>query len=99
MEFTGNRDVASPAQSPAPSGLPSSSNVPSTTQSYTNTNNHTTISHSPSTSTGPFQYETYQTFDWDLYLRETKSTAAPVECFKQVQSNINNSIYIFSPIK
>ncbi|KMQ90581.1 polycomb protein scm, partial [Lasius niger] len=78
-----NRDTASPAQSPAPSGLPSSNNVPSTTQSYTNTNNHTTISHSPSTSTGPFQYETYQTFDWDLYLRETKSTAAPVECFKQ----------------
>ncbi|XP_029177478.1 polycomb protein Scm [Nylanderia fulva] len=78
-----NRDTASPAQSPAPSGLPSGNNVPSTTQSYTNTNNHTTISHSPSTSTGPFQYETYQTFDWDLYLRETKSTAAPVECFKQ----------------
>lgn len=78
-----NRDPASPAQSPAPSGLSSSNNVPSTTQSYTNTNNHTTISHSPSTSTGPFQYETYQTFDWDLYLKETKSTAAPVECFKQ----------------
>ncbi|XP_072750583.1 polycomb protein Scm [Anoplolepis gracilipes] len=78
-----NRDTASPAQSPVPSGLPSSNNVPSTTQSYTNTNNHTTISHSPSTSTGPFQYETYQTFDWDLYLKETKSTAAPVECFKQ----------------
>ncbi|XP_011262299.1 polycomb protein Scm isoform X1 [Camponotus floridanus] len=78
-----NRDSASPAQSPAPSGLPSNNNVPSTTQSYTNTNNHTTISHSPSTSSGPFQYETYQTFDWDLYLRETKSTAAPIECFKQ----------------
>ncbi|KAL6264798.1 hypothetical protein P5V15_004895 [Pogonomyrmex californicus] len=80
-----NRDPSSPspAPSPAPSGLPSNNNVPSTTQSYINTNNHTTVSHSPSTSTGPFQYETYQTFDWDLYLKETNSTAAPVECFKQ----------------
>ncbi|XP_011168603.2 polycomb protein Scm isoform X2 [Solenopsis invicta] len=80
-----NRDPSSPspAPSPAPSGLPSNNNVPSTTQSYTNTNNHTTVSHPPSTSTGPFQYETFQTFDWDLYLRETKSAAAPIECFKQ----------------
>ncbi|XP_024884244.1 polycomb protein Scm isoform X2 [Temnothorax curvispinosus] len=79
-----NRDPSSPSpvQSPAPSGLPSNNNVPST-QSYTTTNNHTTVSHPPSTSTGTFQYETYQTFDWDLYLRETNSTAAPTECFKQ----------------
>lgn len=80
-----NRDPSSPspAPSPAPSGLPSNNNVPSTTQSYTNTNNHTTVSNPPSTSTGSFQYETYQTFDWDLYLKETNSTAAPNECFKQ----------------
>lgn len=84
IEFKDNRDPSSPVPSPAPSGLSNSNNVPSTTQSYTSTNNHTTISHSPSTSTGPFQYETYQTFDWDLYLKETNSAAAPIECFKQV---------------
>ncbi|KAL0113264.1 hypothetical protein PUN28_012430 [Cardiocondyla obscurior] len=76
-----NRDP-SPVPSPAPSGLSSSNNVPST-QSYTSPNSHTTVSHPPSTSTGPFQYETYQTFDWDLYLKETNSTAASIECFKQ----------------
>lgn len=79
-----NRDQSSPAPSLSPSGLLSGNNVPSTTQSFANTNNHTTVSHPPSTSTGPFQYETYQTFDWDLYLKETNSQAAPVECFKQV---------------
>lgn len=95
-----SRDPSSPASSPAPSGLPSNNNIPSTTQSYTSTNNHTTISHPPSTSNGPFQYETYQTFDWDLYLKETNSTAAPVECFKQVQysliykySNMSSTLY------
>ncbi|KAJ8674907.1 hypothetical protein QAD02_010693 [Eretmocerus hayati] len=36
-----------------------------------------------STTTGTFQYETYQTFDWNLYLKETNSVAAPIECFKQ----------------
>ncbi|XP_012542526.1 polycomb protein Scm isoform X2 [Monomorium pharaonis] len=79
-----NRDPSSPspAPSPAPSGLPSNNNVPSTTQSYTN--NHATVSHSPSTSTGTFKtYESCPTFDWDLYLKETNSTAAPIECFKQ----------------
>ncbi|XP_014476649.1 PREDICTED: polycomb protein Scm isoform X2 [Dinoponera quadriceps] len=79
-----NRDLSSPVPSPAPSGLSTSNNVPSTTQSYTSsTNNHTTVSNSPSTSNGPFQYETFQTFDWDNYLKETNSKAAPIECFKQ----------------
>lgn len=36
--------------------------------------------------TGPFQYETFQPFDWEEYLRETKSTAVPGECFKQAPS-------------
>lgn len=80
-----NRDPSSPVPSPAPSGLPSNNNA-SATQSYTNANNHTTISRSASTSTG-FHVETYQTFDWDLYLRETNSTAAPLEYFKQVNYN------------
>ncbi|XP_015604754.1 polycomb protein Scm isoform X2 [Cephus cinctus] len=78
-----NGEQPSPAASPAPSGLPSGSSAPSTTQSFTGNNNQSNNSHPPSTSTGPFQYETYQTFDWDLYLKETNSSAAPVECFKQ----------------
>ncbi|KAF7395603.1 hypothetical protein HZH68_009653 [Vespula germanica] len=78
-----NKDQSSPASSPVPSNLSNNNSVASATQVYTHTNNHTTASHPPSTSTGPFQYETYQTFDWDLYLKETNSSAAPVECFKQ----------------
>ncbi|KAK9884732.1 hypothetical protein WA026_007577 [Henosepilachna vigintioctopunctata] len=34
-------------------------------------------------SPGPFQYETYQPFDWDEYLKESNSEAAPLHCFKQ----------------
>ncbi|XP_068911715.1 polycomb protein Scm [Tenebrio molitor] len=34
-------------------------------------------------SPGPFQYETYQPFDWDEYLKETNSAPAPANCFKQ----------------
>lgn len=34
-------------------------------------------------SPGPFQYETYQTFDWEEYLRETNSLAAAQICFTQ----------------
>ncbi|KAL2715342.1 polycomb protein Scm [Vespula squamosa] len=78
-----NKDQSSPASSPIPSNLSNNNGVASATQVYTHTNNHTNASHPPSTSTGPFQYETYQTFDWDLYLKETNSSAAPVECFKQ----------------
>ncbi|KAI4482592.1 PREDICTED: polycomb protein Scm [Polistes canadensis] len=78
-----NKDQSSPAPSPLPSNLSNNNNVASATQVYTHTNNHTNASHPPSTSTGPFQYETYQTFDWDLYLKETNSSAAPIECFKQ----------------
>ncbi|KAM7363805.1 polycomb protein Scm [Cochliomyia hominivorax] len=35
------------------------------------------------TPTGPFQYESFHVFDWDAYLEETGSEAAPAECFKQ----------------
>lgn len=35
------------------------------------------------TPTGPFQYESFHVFDWDAYLEETGSEAAPPECFKQ----------------
>lgn len=37
-------------------------------------------------SPGPFQYETYNPFDWEEYLRETNSTPAPQKCFKQSES-------------
>ncbi|XP_012063752.1 PREDICTED: polycomb protein Scm [Atta cephalotes] len=80
--------LLSPTSSPSPasSGLPSNNNA-QTTQPYTNTNNHTTVSRPPTTSTGTstasLQYEAFQTFDWDLYLKETNSKAASLECFKQ----------------
>lgn len=32
---------------------------------------------------GPFQYETFQTFDWEEYLKETGSLPASTSCFKQ----------------
>ncbi|SPP88416.1 blast:Polycomb protein Scm [Drosophila guanche] len=35
---------------------------------------------------GPFQYESFHVFDWDAYLEETGSDAAPAECFKQAQN-------------
>ncbi|CAG9865136.1 unnamed protein product [Phyllotreta striolata] len=37
-------------------------------------------------SPGPFQYETYQVFNWEEYLKETNSVAAPQSCFKQAPS-------------
>lgn len=53
-------------------------------QSYkSNFNISQSSSSSSSTSSGNFQFETYQTFDWEQYLKETNSTAAPAECFKQ----------------
>ncbi|XP_017886952.1 polycomb protein Scm isoform X2 [Ceratina calcarata] len=82
-----NRDQGSPASSLA-SGVINNNNVPSTTQSFTN------VGHSPSTSTGSFQYETYPTFDWDLYLKETNSRAAPIECFKQAEVPPTNEFKI-----
>ncbi|KAI8421830.1 hypothetical protein MSG28_009778 [Choristoneura fumiferana] len=38
--------------------------------------------HSNNNTTGAF-YDIYQTFDWTEYMKETSSTAAPQECFKQ----------------
>ena len=61
-----------------------STTTPPATISPTVTNNQSGAPHPPSTSTGSFQYETYQTFDWELYLKETNSSAVPTECFKQV---------------
>lgn len=61
-----------------------------------NSNNKqlTAQNHSASTSSGTFQYETYQTFDWDSYLKETNSTAAPIECFKQHEEPPTNEFQI-----
>ncbi|XP_039754917.1 polycomb protein Scm [Pararge aegeria] len=38
--------------------------------------------HSNNNSTGSF-YEIYQSFDWNDYMKETNSVAAPQDCFKQ----------------
>lgn len=67
-------------------------NASSTTQNFKAANNQ---SNSPSTSGGSIQYETYQTFDWDFYLKETNSTAAPLECFKQVQRRVQELVQFF----
>ncbi|XP_017057417.1 polycomb protein Scm [Drosophila ficusphila] len=44
--------------------------------------------------TGPFQYESFHVFNWDAYLEETGSEAAPAECFKQAQNPPNNDFKI-----
>lgn len=49
----------------------------------THLNNTESVSNVLPPSAGPFQYESFQTFDWSEYLRETGSEAAPQECFKQ----------------
>uniref|UniRef100_A0A1A9ZNV4 FCS-type domain-containing protein n=1 Tax=Glossina pallidipes TaxID=7398 RepID=A0A1A9ZNV4_GLOPL len=36
--------------------------------------------------TGPFQYESFHVFNWDAYLEETGSAAAPAACFKQASN-------------
>jgi polycomb protein SCMH1 len=59
-----------------------------------NSNKQLNINNSASTSTGTFQYETYQTFDWNLYLKESNSTAAPIECFKQHDEPPTNEFQI-----
>ncbi|XP_065093247.1 polycomb protein Scm [Ochlerotatus camptorhynchus] len=41
------------------------------------------ISPVTTTTTGPFQYESFHVFDWTEYLRESGSVPAPAECFKQ----------------
>lgn len=61
----------------------------SSRQSANNNNNHreqerNSTRISPATTlTGPFQYESFHVFNWDDYLKETGSEAAPAECFKQ----------------
>ncbi|XP_043267271.1 polycomb protein SCMH1 [Venturia canescens] len=94
----------SPAASPAPSGIPSTNGNSSLTPTFSSTStvstppipinpspiNPSVNSHPPSTSSGPFQYETYQTFDWELYLKKTNSIAAPSDCFKQHESPPTN---------
>lgn len=52
------------------------------------------LNNSANTSSGTFQYETYQTFDWSLYLKETNSTAAPINCFKQHEEPPTNEFQI-----
>ncbi|XP_055902326.1 polycomb protein Scm [Eupeodes corollae] len=46
------------------------------------------------TPTGPFQYESFHVFDWDAYLQESGSEAAPAECFKQAPNPPSNDFKI-----
>ncbi|XP_058840600.1 polycomb protein Scm-like [Topomyia yanbarensis] len=46
------------------------------------------------TSTGPFQYESFHVFDWTEYLRESGSVPAPAECFKQAVTPPKNEFKI-----
>ncbi|XP_044737788.1 polycomb protein Scm [Chrysoperla carnea] len=65
---------------------PASSNTTSTSASGppgATTPSTPTTFENPNSSSGPFQYETFQPFDWEEYLRESNSVAAPAECFKQ----------------
>ncbi|XP_063534943.1 polycomb protein Scm [Cydia strobilella] len=49
--------------------------------------------HSNNNTTGTF-YDIYQTFDWTEYMKETNSTAAPQECFKQAPVPPDNDFKI-----
>ncbi|XP_058448446.1 polycomb protein Scm [Malaya genurostris] len=52
------------------------------------------ISPVTTTSTGPFQYESFHVFDWTEYLRESGSVPAPAECFKQAVGPPKNEFKI-----
>lgn len=67
---------ASPTPSaPAVAAVPTSTTVPPTTASTPTT---------PTTGVAPFTAMPFHTFDWESYLKETDSIAAPQECFQQV---------------
>lgn len=73
--------VGPPASSRHRSSACSSSSSPTTPHSAA-----TTASSSTPTSTlasRSFHYDTYNTFSWDDYLRDTKARPAPPHCFKQ----------------
>jgi hypothetical protein len=42
----------------------------------------------------PFSTHGNPIFDWDSYLKETSSTAAPAYCFKQVSCNTREDIIL-----
>lgn len=53
-----------------------------TTSPHSGNGANGTENHSNNNSTGSF-YEIYQAFDWNEYMKETNSPAAPQDCFKQ----------------
>lgn len=55
----------------------------SVSSNHLNRSSTESISNAFAPSAGPFQYESFQTFDWNEYLHETGSEAAPLECFMQ----------------
>lgn len=52
------------------------------------------VNEGATSSPGPFQYETFQTFDWDEYLKETNSVAAPQHCFTQAPNAPHNEFKV-----
>lgn len=46
------------------------------------------------TPTGPFQYESFNVFGWEEYLKESGSVAAPPECFMQARHPLRNDFKI-----
>lgn len=90
---------------PTAPGQPS---VPVPPRNGTNNNNNSVVENNnnparePSTTrvspglpaSGPFQYESFQIFNWDEYLKENGGIPAPAECFKQAKSPPANDFKI-----
>ncbi|KAK9496472.1 hypothetical protein O3M35_013236 [Rhynocoris fuscipes] len=80
---------ATPA-SPTPStaavaAIPTSSTIPPTTASTPGT---------PTTGVAPFTPAPFHLFDWEAYLKETDSIAAPQDCFQQHETPPQNEFKI-----
>ncbi|XP_018328250.1 polycomb protein Scm-like isoform X2 [Agrilus planipennis] len=54
----------------------------------------TTAGHFIESSFDTFQYETYQAFNWDEYLKQTNSSPAPLDCFKQAVNPPQNDFKV-----
>uniref|UniRef100_A0A0V0G9M3 Putative polycomb group protein scm/l3mbt tumor-supressor in n=1 Tax=Triatoma dimidiata TaxID=72491 RepID=A0A0V0G9M3_TRIDM len=77
---------ASPTPSaPAIAAVPTSTTIPPITASTPTT---------PTTGVAPFTAIPFHTFDWESYLKETDSVAAPQECFQQHENPPPNEFKI-----
>lgn len=59
-----------------------------------NNNSHREHTGATATLTRSFQYESFNIFNWDDYLKETSSVAAPISCFKQAANPPPNEFKI-----